>query len=133
MYHLNMGTDVTNCDIGSNKLMHTDVTDCYSNLVSNNQVSIKDNLFDDFWKAYPKKMAKGHAKKAWGKAIKSEQAQTIIDATAVYAKAQEGKDKQFIPYPASWLNAERWKDEPEEQKAEIVNMAAVFLKGEING
>ena len=133
MYHLNMATDVTNCDIGSNKLLHTHVTDCYSNLVSNNQVSIKDNLFDDFWKAYPKKMAKGQAKKAWAKAIKSEEAQTIIDATAVYAKSQEGKDKQFIPYPASWLNAERWKDEPEEQKGEIVNMAAVFLKGEING
>lgn len=106
-----------------------------NNLGSNNLGSINNNIdhFDVFWEAYPKKMAKGQAKKAWAKAIKSEDAQTIIDATVGYAICQKGKDKQFIPYPASWLNAERWKDEPEEQKGEIVNMAAVFLKGEING
>lgn len=105
------------------------------NLGSNNLGSINSNIdhFDVFWEAYPKKMAKGQAKKAWAKAIKSEDAQNIIDATVGYAICQKGKDKQFIPYPASWLNAERWKDEPEEQKGEIINMAAVFLKGEING
>lgn len=111
------------------------VRNANTNLGSNNLGSINNNIdhFDVFWEAYPKKMAKGQAKKAWAKAIKSEDAQTIIDATVDYAICQKGKDKQFIPYPASWLNAERWKDEPEEQKGEIVNMAAVFLKGEING
>lgn len=106
------------------------------NLVSNNLGNINNinaQMFDEFWKAYPKKMAKGQAKKAWAKAFLLDHPQEIIDAAKRYAKSQEGKDKQFIPYPASWLNAERWKDEPEEQKAEIVNMAAVFLKGEING
>jgi len=135
MYHLSFKTDVTNCDIGSNKLMQPHVTNCGSNLVSNNLVSIKDNIpqFDEFWEAYPKKMAKGQARKAWAKAIKADTPQKIIDAAVAYAISQQGKDKQFIPYPASWLNAERWRDEPEPQKDEMLNVAAMFLKGEING
>ena len=135
MYHLSFNTDVTNCDIGSNKLMQPHVTNCGSNLVSNNLVSIKDNIpqFDEFWEAYPKKMAKGQARKAWVKAIKADTPQKIIDAAIAYTISQQGKDKQFIPYPASWLNAERWRDEPDQQKDEMLNVAAMFLKGEING
>ncbi len=102
-----------------------------NNLGSNN--TFKEKFFDEFWEAYPKKMAKGQAKKAWSKAFILDHPKEIVDAAKRYAKAQEGKDKQFIPYPASWLNAERWKDEPEEQKEKIVNMAALFLKGDING
>ena len=35
-------------------------------------------------------------------------------AGAVYAAKQYADtDKQFIPHPATWLNGERWLDEPE--------------------
>ena len=82
--------------------MQPHVTNCGSNLVSNNLVSIKDNIpqFDEFWEAYPKKMAKGQARKAWVKAIKADTPQKIIDAAIAYTISQQGKDKQVIPYPA---------------------------------
>ena len=120
----------------SSNSAYTLVAKCNTNLGSNNFRSnntFKDKFSDEFWEAYPKKMAKGQAKRAWAKAFILDHPQEIVEAAKRYAKAQDGKDKQFIPYPASWLNAERWKDEPEEQKEEIVNMAAVFLKGAING
>jgi len=30
-----------------------------------------------------------------------------------YVQTLEGKDKQYIPHLATWLNGERWEDEVE--------------------
>jgi len=127
-------SDTQNLRDPSEKSAHRDTQNLrMNNPIKNNLVTLKDKLFEDFWKSYPKKMAKGQAKKAWAKAFLLDHPQEIIDAAEKYAKAQDGKDKQFIPYPASWLNAERWKDEPEEQKDEMLNLAAKVLKEQING
>jgi hypothetical protein len=67
--------------------------------------------FDDFWQACPRKVAKGNAKKAYDKAIKDTNPQVIIKAMQEFAALQSGKDIQFIPHPASWINARRWEDE----------------------
>lgn len=69
--------------------------------------------FEDFWKAYPKRQAKGQARKAWINRKCSTLLPQIL-AAVEKAKASEQWRKdggQFIPYPASWLNAERWEDE----------------------
>jgi hypothetical protein len=62
-----------------------------------------DTAFDEFWKLYPKKIAKADALKAWNKATKLKTADELLKLTKAYA---EGKlpDATFIPYPASWLN-----------------------------
>jgi len=68
--------------------------------------------FPEFWTAYPKRKAKADAEKAW--------AQMKPDLSAVLSALQWQcqqpgwlKDKgQFIPYPASWLRARSWEDEP---------------------
>jgi hypothetical protein len=64
--------------------------------------------FDRFWKAYPRKQNKGHAEKAWAKAIKLADPDQIISAVE---RSVWNEDKQFIPHPASWLNGKRWEDE----------------------
>jgi len=70
--------------------------------------------FDLFWKAYPKKKSKGQAEKAWSK-IKPDQTllQTILKAIDQNKQsAQWQKDNgQYIPHPATWLNAKGWEDE----------------------
>jgi len=70
--------------------------------------------FKNFWFKYPRKKNKGLALKAW-KQIKPNQAlQTKIFEAIENAKtgADWLKDEgQFIPYPASWLNAKGWEDE----------------------
>lgn len=78
---------------------------------------IASEEFDLFWEAYPKKVNKGAAQKAWRSAIKKAGAEDIIAAVKRYGWPD---DKQFIPHPASWLNGERWADEGAQPKGGAV-------------
>ncbi len=60
---------------------------------------------------FPRKTAKGLARKAWEVAVAKTNPDVIISKAAFYAASVEGKDKKFIPHPATWLNQERWDDE----------------------
>jgi len=74
-------------------------------------VSIK---FDIFWKAYPKKKSKGLAEKVFAKVNPDEQLLATMLATIERAKKSEDWLKnsgQYIPHPATWLNAKGWEDE----------------------
>lgn len=70
--------------------------------------------FDLFWEQYPKKKSKGQAERAW-KAIKpDQQLQDRILHALEQAKTSDQWQKErgeFIPYPATWLNAKGWEDE----------------------
>lgn len=79
-----------------------------------------DDGFAAFWAAYPKKKSKGQALSAWKKLKPDSSLQALI-LKAVEAQKRSPdwqKDKgQYIPYPATWLNAMAWEDEmPAEQK-----------------
>ena len=71
-----------------------------------------DADFDKWYEAYPKKVGKGAARKAFAKAIKSESLDTLISAVERQRNSEQwAKDGgQFIPNPATWLNQERWDD-----------------------
>lgn len=65
--------------------------------------------FVEFWKCYPKKIAKPNAEKAWMKiAPDVDLSKRIIHAISEQKLLE--REEQFIPYPASWLNARRWED-----------------------
>jgi hypothetical protein len=70
--------------------------------------------FDTFWAAYPKKVGKGQAVKAWAAAAKrADVADIIAGLKAACASWKDaGTETRFIPNPATWLNGERWADEP---------------------
>lgn len=77
-----------------------------------------DASFARFWLAYPRKTAKGDARKAFDKAIRKLRLDPNNDPERVLIGALERAkaawvDAQFIPHPATWLNGERWEDEPE--------------------
>lgn len=68
--------------------------------------------FDDFWRAYPRKVGKGAARKAFDRAL-GKIAATDPHAVLMAALAKirpAWTDPQFIPHPATWLNEERWED-----------------------
>ncbi|OHB71290.1 MAG: hypothetical protein A2W23_00160 [Planctomycetes bacterium RBG_16_43_13] len=70
--------------------------------------------FNLFWEKYPKKKSKGDALKAWLKLNPSEQLLETIISTIGRAKTSKEWQKdegQYVPYPASWLNAIGWEDE----------------------
>lgn len=70
--------------------------------------------FEEFWEAYPKKKSKGYARKAWLKINPDDELfKKILEALSRAKRSDDWmKDAgQFIPYPATWLNAEGWEDE----------------------
>lgn len=72
------------------------------------------DAFTAFWKAYPRKTAKGEARKAWPRAIKAAGGDLgkIVGGVRRYAADPNLPEPQFIPHPAKWLNDERWDDGP---------------------
>lgn len=68
--------------------------------------------FDAFWKDYPRKVGKEAAKKAFGRALKQTDLNTIMEGVVSLRMEVAGKDPKFTPHAATWLNAGRWDDEP---------------------
>jgi hypothetical protein len=71
-------------------------------------------LFATFWEAYPRKDGKKEARNAFDKTNPSEEtvARMLRTLKRQVSSADWLKDGgKFIPYPATWLNGERWADE----------------------
>ena len=71
-------------------------------------------LFDEFWKAYPKKIGKGYAFECFKKIrVSRSLLDTMLEAIAKQKKSDMWKrDKgQYIPNPSTWLNQKRWEDD----------------------
>ena len=68
--------------------------------------------FQDFYSLYPRKMARKDAERAWNRLTPTQQSE-CLEALPNYLKYWKIKEtqKDYIPYPASFLNQERWTDE----------------------
>lgn len=67
---------------------------------------------EQFWKLYPRRIAKLSAMKALKKARKRNVSwDHFIAAVEKYAAWCKTKEKQFIKHPATWLNGGCWDDE----------------------
>ena len=72
------------------------------------------DLFNKFWAAYPKHIAKQSAVKAFEKLKPDEKLlEAMLKAIEMQreSKQWEKDGGAFIPYPATWLNQRRWEDE----------------------
>lgn len=117
-----------NVKVNSNKILdiRDKSIDIDNNIKENNNISndilLKENKKDDnainfeiFWQRYPRKIGKANAQKWWNKHKPNEK---MFNAIMIGLENQlENKsscltrDKQYIPYPSSWLNGMRWEDE----------------------
>ena len=80
--------------------------------------------FDAFWQAYPKKVAKADARKAWAQTKDLRPAlHVLLNAIQANCKTESWMKQggAFIPYPATWLRGERWEDELEVKLPDVVN------------
>ena len=107
------------------KQMQADASRCSRNPIQSNPnpnpIRASADMFGDFWDKYPKRKSKGDAEKAWAKIKPSEELlSTMLAAIETQQKSKEWlkDDGQFIPHPATWLNAKGWEDEAE-QKPDI--------------
>jgi uncharacterized protein YdaU (DUF1376 family) len=85
--------------------------------------------FEDFWAAYPRKVGKDAARRAWTSAMKRA---TVEEIAAGLNAAQWPTDRNFIPHPATWLNAGRWLDTPTDIAPEKPGKLD-YLHGFLNG
>jgi len=63
-----------------------------------------------FWPAYPHKVGKGQARSAWRAARKRADLETIMQGLSRYVASKP--ERQAWCHPTTWLNGERWLDEP---------------------
>jgi hypothetical protein len=89
--------------------------------------------FDAFWNVCPRKVGKGAARAAYAKAVKKADPQSLFSAMSRYAQERDGKEQQYTVHPATWLNQERWMDEPQEQPTDFHKNFEAMLRGESNG
>ena len=84
-----------------------------------------DDYFLSFWKDYPNKSSKKTAYTTWKK-LSADEKQKAIDAlpAAKQSRKWQKDNGDFIPHPATWLNAAGWDDEHgTEQDAEIAALS----------
>jgi hypothetical protein len=82
---------------------------------------ITQEMFEDFWKLYPRKGPKGKAKKKWIELCTQKTKESIRpkwteikDAIKAQIKSEQWQDEQYIPLAATWLHQTRWIDDPNE-------------------
>ena len=71
-------------------------------------------LFAEFYSAYPRKVGRPSAEKAFANCKPTrELVAVMLAAIATQAKTLDWSRERlrFVPYPATWLNDERWKDD----------------------
>jgi hypothetical protein len=79
--------------------------------IGRKKVDVDPAEFESFWSLYPRKESKGTALRAWGTARKKASAAVIVSALRSQLSELQGRERQFQPLPATWLNGERWADE----------------------
>ena len=107
---------------GSEKVLKSDADQILTNNhkpITNNQEYI--DRFDIFWKQYPRKVARPNAIKSWLK-IKPDDVVLKKMLDAINHQGLVGREMQFVPHPATWLNAKRWEDEITATTTNVTNM-----------
>jgi len=74
-------------------------------------ISPSSDAFDEWWDAYPLKKGKGAARAAYTKARKKVPADKLQGAVEIF-RDDPNRGDTYLPHPTTWLNEERWDDEP---------------------
>jgi len=85
----------------------------------------KPREFDIFWMAYPKKVGKAEAVKAWNKLRLGNDILLHIHGHINLAYVISHVEKQYIPNPATYLNQARWNDEIIDIKAKLLKLPKI--------
>ena len=92
--------------------------------------------FGRFWAAYPKRVARKAAVKAFTQAVEDgADVEALVAGAGRYALERAEEDPRYTAYPGNWLAAGRWADEPcgsliDEDGAEIPFRSQFRRRGE---
>jgi hypothetical protein len=74
-----------------------------------------EDLFNEFWTAYPRKLDKAKAFRAFRSALKRATFEDILAGVLLYRNDPK-RDPDFTKYPATWLNSDSWENTHEPSK-----------------
>lgn len=102
-------------NLDSNLNLDSDTDHVSSKVISKagKKAQVVDNEFEAFWKAYPRKVAKANAIKAFSKAKDKPELKELLAILETH-KASDSWQKDggaYIPHAATWLNGSRWLDQ----------------------
>lgn len=113
----NQVSEVTNQVVRGDTVVTQNVINLKENLKELNPRQVEDD-FRVFYKIYPNKREPIAARKAWAKALLEATAEEIIEGARRFAADPNLPEKQFIKYPATWLNKGCWMDGPLPERQE---------------
>jgi len=74
-----------------------------------------EEAFATFWEQYPRRDGKKTARSVFDR-LNSSQVSALLEALPVIVEHYDGKERGFIPLPATFLRQERWEDEAFQKK-----------------
>ncbi len=77
----------------------------------NNPPAAEKDRFAEWYAAYPRHVGRGQAERAYRQALRKLSHAELLEAAKKFSIACVGRDPQFVPHPATWLNGERWADD----------------------
>jgi len=80
----------------------------------NNKNNNYTGLFEQFWKSYPRKVAKAEARRIWTDKLKPDEelfSKIMKSLEAIKHTEWVDKETQYIPHARTWLNQRRWEDD----------------------
>ena len=81
-----------------------------------------EKLFDEFWNAYPRKLDKAKAFRAFKSALKRAKFEDILAGVLAY-RNDPTRNPDFTKYPATWLNNDAWENAATTPEARAANEA----------
>ena len=111
----NTALGVTNTDLGvtnTGQGVTTVGVQSLNRTLKEEPLSNYRELFDEFWKEYPRKSDKRAALRAFNSAITRASFEDILAGTIRYANDPNLPEARFIKHPATWLNADAWENPP---------------------
>lgn len=78
--------------------------------------STNPEAFEEFWRVYPRRIGgKTKTRQAFDAAVKRASVAEVLEGARRFANdpnLPSADEARFIPYPTTWLNGDRWEDDP---------------------
>jgi phage replication O-like protein O len=120
-------TSVLKIENKSFSKMTTTIDTSTKETITKTNIRAREETFNRFWAAYPKKVAKGQAIRTWDKLwVKNKlpEIETIVSAIEKQKQSEKWQEEngRYIKHPSTWLNAMGWLDECEVEikKPEVI-------------
>lgn len=95
--------------------------------INKKRKEIINSLFFEFWNLYPRKINKKKAQEKYNVILKGSKNikdthKSILNGLKNALVSWRDTEPQFIPYPITWLNGERWNDTIEKKELKRLNI-----------